>query len=254
MIYERGLIVWGWLDQQFRPILAIFASIFTVFFAMKKIGNKINVTYTIISEGTSHTRISNLIFQNKKDKPVSIYKIVAIFDKNYYLEIKNCSPPLILKPYESISVETEQFSHLSINSDRYFPNFFEADIHIESDEKIIKCNAKTHKDHVYEYTQISKTTKKFNNIVYDDYIAYILVYSVKNIDKTAFISDTGSIKQEWDFYFNRIKKRNGKLQVDEICQFLNQNYSKAIDAYLLYKVNDQTLELDLLKQHNFEKV
>ena len=76
-------IIWGWLDQHFRPVIALIASIFAVFFAWRKIGNKVNVTYTVTSGGSSHTRINNIVFQNKKDKPLSIYKIVAVFDKNY---------------------------------------------------------------------------------------------------------------------------------------------------------------------------
>ena len=71
-------IIWEWLDQQFKPVIVLSASIFTVFFALKKIGNKVNVTYTVTSGGSSHTRINNIVFQNKKDKPLSIYKIVAV--------------------------------------------------------------------------------------------------------------------------------------------------------------------------------
>lgn len=245
-------IIWEWLDQQFRPVIALSASIFTVFFAWRKIGDKINVTYTITSGGSSHTRINSIVFQNKKDKPLSIYKIVAVFDKNYYLAIHKCSPPLILKPYESINVETEEFSHLSVGEDRYFPEFWQAEIYIESDDKIIKCNAKPHKTLAFNYTEILKTTKKFNNIVYNDYVTYILVYSVNKIDKTAFLYDSGVIKHEWDFYYNRIKPSGEKLEEIDILKFLEQNYSKIIDSYLLYKMNDQTLDFDLLKYHKFE--
>jgi hypothetical protein len=35
-------IIWGWLDQHFRPVIALIASIFAVFFAWRKIGNKVN--------------------------------------------------------------------------------------------------------------------------------------------------------------------------------------------------------------------
>lgn len=245
-------LLWEWLDQHFRPVIALSASIFTVFFAWRKIGDKVNVTYTITSEGSSHKRINNIVFQNKKDKPVSIYKIVAVFDKSYYLEVHKCSPPLILKPYESINVETEQFSHLSLNGDRYFPEFWEAEIYIESDDKIIKCKAKPHKTLVFNYTEISKITMKFNGIVYNDYVTYILVYAINNVDKTAFLYDSGIIKHEWDFHYNAIKLSKEKLEVDDIINFLEKNYSEIIDSYLLYKVNDETLKFDLLKFHNFK--
>ena len=46
-------IIWEWLDQQFKPVIVLSASIFTVFFALKKIGNKVNVTYTVTSGAIS---------------------------------------------------------------------------------------------------------------------------------------------------------------------------------------------------------
>ena len=155
------------------------------------------------------------------------------FDKNFYLEIHKCTPPIILKPYESINVETEEFSHLNIGMDRYFTEFWEAEIYIESDDKIIKCKAKPHKTLVFNYTEISKITKTFNGIVYNDYVTYILVYSVKNVDKTAFIYDSGVLKHEWDFYYNRINPSSEKLGENDILQFLEKNYSKIIDSYLI---------------------
>lgn len=247
-------VIWSLLDQQFRPILATLAALFALFFYFKKIGNKVNVTYSVISQANSYTRISDLIFQNKKDKPVSIYRIVAVLDKSYYLEIKECSPPLILKPYESISVETDPFSNLSINGDRYFPDYYDADIYIESDEKIIKCKARAHKDYSYNFDKITKTIKRFNGIVYNDYVAYILVYAINGVEKTAFISDNGKISEEWDLFYNRIKGKNKNIQADEISLFLEQNFSKTIDTYLLYQINDQTLKFNLVKAHSFEKV
>ena len=73
-------IICGWTDQHFRPVIALLASIFAVFFAFRRVGHKINVTYDTTFGGLSDKRISNMVFQNKKDKPLSIYKIVAIFD------------------------------------------------------------------------------------------------------------------------------------------------------------------------------
>lgn len=250
---EYLLTIWSWLDLHFRPFLAMLVTFFALFFYSKKFGNNVHVTYSVISQANSHTRISDLIFQNKKDKPVSIYRIIAVLDKSYYLEIKECSPPLILKPYESISVETEPFSHLSINADRYFPDYFKADIYIESDEEIIKCKARAHKDHSYNFDKITKTTKKFNDIVYNDYVAYILVYTVNSVEKTAFISDNGVISEEWNLLYNRIKGSQKNIQADEIILFLEQNYSKIIGMYILYKIDDQTLQFSVFKAHSFEK-
>lgn len=245
-------LLWGWLDEQFKPLITLSASIFTVFFAWKKIGNKVNVTYTVTSEGLSHTRINNIVFQNKKDKPLSIYRIVTVFEKKYSLEIYKNSFPLILKPYESISVVTDEFSHLSLGGDRYFPNFLDVEIYIESDEKIIKCRSRPHETLGFNYRNIYKITNKFNGVVYGDGVSYALVYAVKNISKTAFLHDSGVIRNEWDFSYNAIKPSKEKLEADDIAKFLEIYYSQIIDSYLLYKINDQTLEFELLKFHRFD--
>lgn len=246
-------IIWLWIDQQFRPVVAIIASVFAVFFAWKKIGHKVNVTYDITLAGTSEARINNMVFQNKKDKPLSIYKIFAIFDKSYCLEIHRCSPPLILKPYESIIIETEEYSYLSVGKDRYFPELWDAEIYVELDDKIIKCRAKPHKTLAFGYMEISKKINRFNDVVYTDNVAYILVYAVNNIDKTAFLYDSGMILHEWDFHFNGIKLSGEKLEADDIFQFLETHYSKIIDSYLLYKMNEYPSGFELLKHHKFER-
>lgn len=246
-------IIWGWTDQHFRPVMALLASIFAIFFAFKRIGHKINVTYATTFGGLSDKRISNMVFQNKKDKPLSIYKIVAIFDKSYCLEIHRCSPPLILKPYESISIETEEYSYLSVGEDRYSPELRGAEIYVESDDKIIKCRAKPHKTLAFDYMKVSKTINRFNNVVYTDNVAYILVYAVNNVDKTAFLYDSGIILHEWDFHFNGIKLSGEKLEADDIFQFLEIHYSRIIDSYLLYKMNESQSGFELLKHYKFER-
>lgn len=250
---EHLSIIWEWIDQQFRPVAAIFASFFAIFFAWRKIGYKVNVTYDITLAGTSEARINNMVFQNKKDKPLSIYKIFAVFDKNYCLEVYKCSPPLILKPYESISVETEEYSYLSVGEDRYSPEFWDAEIYVESDDKIIKCRAKPHKTLAFDYMKISKTINRFNDVVYTDNVAYILVYAINNVDKTAFLYDSGVILHEWDFHFNGIKFSGEKLEVDDVFQFLETHYSRIIDSYLLYKMNEYPSGFELLKHHKFER-
>lgn len=249
---ELLTILWNFIDNQFRPILVITSSVLALYFTSKKFGNNISVIYTILTENSSHTRISNLIFQNKKDKPISIYKVIAVFDQKYSLEIKTCSPPLILKPYESISVEADPFSHLSIDGNRYSPDFMNADIYIESGSKLIKCNSKTNTNFSYKYVQIVKSVKKFNNIVYNDNISYILVYEMNNIQKTAFISHSGFFTKEWDFSYNKIKSTSDTLKPEEIYLFLNQHFSKIIDSYLLYVVDKKNPNPSFLKHHNLK--
>lgn len=242
--------IWNWLDEEFRAVLALSASIFTIYFAYMKFGNKVGVSYSITTEKSSHSRINNLIFRNMRDKPVTIYKVVAIFDKTYYFEIIKCSPPLILKPYETIALDTEQFSHLNVNNDRYFPDFEKPEIYIETGSKVVKCKTKFHKTQVFDYMQVSKITNKFNGIVYDENVSFALVYRVNGENKTAFIFDSGFIGCEWDFHINAIWKSNENIKAIEICDFLNNILSEEIEFYALYKLNKDSLKFE---QINFYK-
>lgn len=240
------------LEKLAIPLLTVLSLGLTFYFAYKKFGHYVSATFSIVSERSSETRIDNIILQNHKDRPECIYRIFAVFDNEYYLELKEFNEPLILNAYESIVFNTEPYSKLIINNDVYVSHFFTSNIkiYIELFNKVIECNTHAYKKSTMEYKQITKKTNKYNGIVYNDYVTYILVYVLDGISKTAFIYDSGAITEQWNLNYNYIKPKNGKITFDEIISFLKIHYSEKIPAYELLKINNQTLKFDSIKKHN----
>ena len=77
---------------------------FSLYFAYQKICNKVLVTYSVVSVGASETRISEISLINKKNKPITIFSIQAVINKEIIVEVESFKPALILKPLESIHI------------------------------------------------------------------------------------------------------------------------------------------------------
>lgn len=208
-------------SDYFRPILVLITSIFATYFAWKKIGQSITAQYSVAHEGFSAPRINEIILSNNKDKPVSVYSIYATFDNDLLLELKKFSPPEVLKPYESIGIFTDQYSALRVNNDGFSPNFLDAEIWVESAEKTIRCKARKRQNLLANYRKVSKDRHQYNGFVFDETVAYILIYVVGEKLKTAFIHYSGYIGNEWDFSFNHLGDES-KVNVATIMVMLTE--------------------------------
>ena len=191
-------------NAYFRPLLILVTSSFAIYFACKKLGNSVAVQYSVSHEGFSAPRINQVILSNNRDKPVSIYSLYATFDNDVLLELKKFSPPEILKPYETIGVFTDQYSKLRIDNDEFSPNFLDAEIWVESADKVIKCKARKRSNLLKNYKKVSKDCFLYNGFVYDDTVAYILSYVNDGTLQTAFIHYSGYIGNEWNFQINHL--------------------------------------------------
>jgi len=89
-------------------ILTILAGMYTIYFGIQKTGTKVKATFSIVAEKSYETRISNVVLQNKKDLPVCIYKVLAIFDDKTYLELKKFDNILV---YEINGLNKTAFFH-----------------------------------------------------------------------------------------------------------------------------------------------
>ena len=142
-----------------------------------------------------------------------------------------------------------------INNDIYVQNyiFSKVEIYIKLFDKIIKCNEHTYSKSNFNFKQISKITKTYNNIVYNNRVSYILDYVLDGKLNTAFIYDSGAITEEWKLHYNFIKPHNEKITPNEIIGFLRLHCPE-IPAYELFKVNDQTLKFESIKKFNFNNI
>ena len=98
-----------------------------------------------------------------------------------------------------------------------------AKIHIETDDKVVKCESRHRPELLYKYDRVSKNTVSQNGFIYDETVAYILVYVLNSNLKTAFIHKSGYIGNEWDFNPNHLGE---KATEQNILRMLNaHNFS-----------------------------
>ncbi|MFY5955804.1 hypothetical protein ACOUXA_00070 [Acinetobacter baumannii] len=228
----------GVVDHYFRPLIIVLSTAITILLSSKKIGNKVSAHYKVVSDTLSHPRIDDIVLINYKDKPVPIFGVYALFDKEYLLELEICDPPIVIEPYGSVSIKTKAFSKLYIGEHEYEPDYFKATILLDSVDEMIKC--KSYKRNLAgnkEYRQISKSTVKFNEIVHDGRNPFALAYVINGEYKTAFISSNGILMHEWNFTYNGIDLQGRELDENIINDFLIQcGYADSMTNYAILKL------------------
>jgi hypothetical protein len=222
------------LNEIFRPFLLLVSSVFAIYFAYKKIGNKVTAQYSFGGKIFTPTHIKEVVLSNKKDKPVNIYAVHAVFHNDLWLELDKYSPPKVLKPYESLSLSMNPYSFLNVGSDKYEPDFVNAEIYIESDDKVIKCKSRYRPELLNKYAKVSVNRSSYNGFVYDETVAYILVYILDNCLKTAFIHKSGYIGNEWELSPRSLGKNATDQNV--LGMIAAYKFNKVFNSHVVYKV------------------
>ena len=219
-----------------RPFLLVVASIFSVIFSWRKIGQKIEVTYRIGFEAFSHPRILSLTLNNCKDKPVPLYSIYAVFEGEHWLELDKFEPPKILKPLETISIKTPEFSKLYIGNDQIKPNLRgHIDFYIETSKKLIKCINSKKASLDNGLIQIEKEIARFGDIVFDENIKFILQYNHNKTGKIALFHSSGHISGEWNF--GNLNNIGCSPTIETIRKFLDdKGFNESFVHYVCFEV------------------
>jgi hypothetical protein len=192
------------------PGLVIFPLSF--YLAWKKLGTNVSVSITSGADRITPVRITRVNLSNFKDRPIAIYSIHAVINKEITYEIDRFEPPLILKALESLSLDTKPYSRLYLGADVYEPDLLHpsrVDIYLGLADRLIKCKMVDHSSFfpmkkLEAYRKAVKETKKFNGEVYDEHTAFAITYKEDGKKKTAFVHSSGLISRDWDFPFNII--------------------------------------------------
>lgn len=200
---------------------------FSFYFAYPKIGKKVLVTYSTSMDRISEERISEITLINKKNKPLTVFSIHAVVEKDVVIEVERFKPPLILKPLESVFIQTTPFSSLHIGSDIYNANYIlhnNIDIYLISDNEKILCQTITPPDiskmfNFRDFKQTIKSTKRFNDIVYNESVKFAITYSMNNQTNTSFIHHSGQICNNWKYRYNMIPNEY-MTSVEKVTEYL----------------------------------
>jgi hypothetical protein len=221
---------------------------FSLYFTYQKICNKVLVTYSVVSVGSSETRISEISLINKKNKPLTIFSIQAVINKEIIVEVDSFKPALILKPLESIHIDTTPFSSLHIGQDHYEAEYMSpniVDIYLVSENTKIQCeviNSPSLSSHFdfRHLKQATKETRTYNGKVFNDSAKYAILYNYDSKEHTAFVGISGFISEDWNFRCNAVEESFLRSKEDVREYLVNIGYDKIFDGLVVVDLHDKS--------------
>ncbi|TKF29453.1 hypothetical protein [Enterovibrio norvegicus] len=240
---DAFVMFWDFLNNSFRPILLLVGSVFTIYFGISKVGVSVVAKLRVQNEMFYNERISSVSLTNNKDKTVTVWCIEAVIENSHRIKLKEFDAPLIIKSYETVSVEMEKYSKLSVGQDDFEPQFFLGlvDIYIDIGDKYIKCGTVRKRNNKLPFTDVTVSRCYLNDSIYTDKVKYILMYVFEGEVKTAFIAGNGFISNEWTFSINSLN--DNPSEADVINMIESYGFNNLFTNYLCYRVNFPKTEL-----------
>lgn len=230
-------IDWDLVKEVTISLPGIILTIFSIYFAHQKVGKKVLVSFSVYSELLTAKRINPIILMNKKNKPVTIFSIQAVINKDIVVEIEKFKPSLILKPLESLHIETTPCSNIGLKDQAWEPTYpaGKVDVYLITNHGKIKCKIISSPEvkkfrEFQRYRTAIKSTTRFNGKVYNKKAKYALVYLYQGTQHTAFVMNSGFITGDWAFAYNTISKQclsNKELLKQHL---ISQGYDKLFTA------------------------
>lgn len=201
---------------------------FSIYFAWKKIGKSIGVSFSSGGSGFSATRITSIVFTNKKDKPLPIFSAFLLINKDVVVPVENFDPPIVLKGLEVMQVTTNPFSSYYLSSDQFeltFEIIHDAEFFVVTSSGAIRCDIlNAHSDFSYAYKNdmsvVVKNTSMFNGLVYNEHVLFAISYLIDGKQKTALVARSGFIGGDWDLRYNMIPQE--LLTKEGILEFIKR--------------------------------
>lgn len=197
-------------------------TILGTYFGIKKIGYKIKAKYTIESCRWSARRVSKITLENKTDKLLTIFSIVAKINDKYLLEIETLEKPLNLQPLSTQKINIDYVSRWLIDDIEKLIEFENLEIFIKSNDGFIQCNKMQFSITDLSHLQyITKCQSYYNNKIYTPNVLFAIEYlDNKENHITVFVDKFGHMSSEI-LGFNIIPKEI-LLNKNEIIQIFKE--------------------------------
>ena len=195
--------------------VTLLATVLTLYFGFRKLGHKIQVSFSVVGHRYSKSRLSSIILVNKKDRVEIISRISVRFNGRYRLHLAKFPEPRILRPFEAIKIDTEEATDYLVGSESIdlLQLIQQRDIvfEIASEDRIIQTKAK--RAHGKQrlrpkrrYIEIAAVREIYNGKVINESVIYAIIYKENNSTMTAFVDDSGFIGGDWEFGFNALTR------------------------------------------------
>lgn len=199
--------------------ILIFGAVLAFYLNYRKTGFEVVARYTI-STTSLGLRLTNVIIENKKDKPIVIDAIYGVFNNDLWVELIKFDKLYILKSLDCVVFDIPLYSTIKVGGDNFQPDFFEGfSISIGVGGELKKCVASNYSTGKYDVRHVGKSYLKYNDVIYNGNIKYIFSYVCNGEHKTSLISSLGVFSHNWDFNDNRIY---GELTVANVLNFLKE--------------------------------
>jgi hypothetical protein len=207
---------WPAIESALKIVPGLVLLPLTFFLGWKKIGNKVQASFSWQHERISANRLTNLVITNLKDKPITVHEIHILIDRHIVVPVQRLSPPQVIKGLESVVIEPDRVSHYNLGDEEYEPEWRPGqmiEMFLTTQHGPIQCEIvntpsiesyKKFKDYALAVTH----TRKYNDIVINDEAAYALIYKYDGEVKTAILERSGFITVNWRFLPNALRKED----------------------------------------------
>lgn len=230
---------WPVIDSTLKIIPGLVLLPLTFFLGWKKIGNKLQASFSWDHGRITANRISDVVITNLKDKPVTIHEIHLLIDRHIVVPVQKLSPPVVVKGLESIVIEPSPVSYFYLGDQEYdfaWEPGRKIEMYLTTQDGPIQCEIVSSpsiesltkfKDYALAVTH----TRRYNGIVYNDQAAYALVYKYGGETKTAIVERGGMILIGWPFLPNALHQNDlaseetvkAALMASEIKHIIKEN-------------------------------
>nr|WP_287413291.1 hypothetical protein [Pseudodesulfovibrio sp.] len=218
----------------FVSITALVTSIIALFFTIRQFNLKKGIearsTYTLMYSNDVY--ISNLILENRKDKPMVIFKIYMKVGNNNYIEIENFeNNPLLIKPfetyvknYEPIIEYKQGFNRIKINSLLKDSKNIKLNtvLYTTEGEYIVKTYVKREEISINK-TIITMARLPYKNVSYGENIKYLIDFTLWNDKSQVIALNQDAYMLGYDFNLTQELMKSKQVLENHMKNYINEN-------------------------------
>lgn len=213
----------------------VLLTFFSLYFTYRKIFHRVLAFFSYGGDILAADGVRAVTLINRKDRPLTIFELYATVEDSVLLQVEKFSPPLILKPLESIEIHPKPFSAYMLDGEEYRARLgppHKVDIYLVLDRGLLKCKLISQPDvgtmrRLMYFRRATKLVRRFNGQVYGFNVIYAICYGSPGNTRTAFVTKAGIIDGDWGLAPNRLQE----------CDLASEATVKAaLDSAMLDKV------------------